>query len=137
MCSGNWSNVVDIFNATSRNWTTAVLSVSRSTSATSLPNEGLAFFAGGGRTGMGFATSNVDIFDARSGTWSTAVLSAPGVPMATSLPSSGLAIFAVVGGMLGCTGMMRGVLEGSTAMIEEMHVEPGSEFSRAFYRWQC
>ena len=41
-------NTVDIFNATSGVWTTAALSVARSAfAATSLPNDGLAIFAGG------------------------------------------------------------------------------------------
>ncbi len=39
---------VDIFDATSGRWTTAVLSVARDfLAATSLPNQGLALFAGG------------------------------------------------------------------------------------------
>ena len=42
------SNVVDIFDVSSGRWSTAVLSVARdSLSATSLPNQGLAIFAGG------------------------------------------------------------------------------------------
>ena len=42
-------NTVDIFNATSGIWTTAALSVARyGLAATSLPNDGLAIFAGGG-----------------------------------------------------------------------------------------
>jgi hypothetical protein len=42
------SNVVDIFNVRSGAWTTAALSVARYTlAATSLPNDGLAMFAGG------------------------------------------------------------------------------------------
>jgi len=42
-------NTVDIFNATSGIWTTAALSVARCfLAATSLPNDGLAIFAGGG-----------------------------------------------------------------------------------------
>ena len=41
-------NTVDIFNARSGIWTTAVLSVNRSyLAATSLLNDGLAIFAGG------------------------------------------------------------------------------------------
>jgi len=41
-------NTVDIFNATSGVWTTAALSVARfGLAATSLPNDGLAIFAGG------------------------------------------------------------------------------------------
>ena len=45
---GGFVNTVDIFNATSGVWTTAALSVARSDlAATSLPNEGLAIFAGG------------------------------------------------------------------------------------------
>ncbi len=42
------SNVVDIFDGSSGRWSTAVLSVARSQlAATSLPNQGLAIFAGG------------------------------------------------------------------------------------------
>jgi len=42
------SNAVDIFNASSGGWSTAVLSVARFfLAATSLPNQGLAIFAGG------------------------------------------------------------------------------------------
>ena len=42
------SNVVDIFNGSSGRWSTAVLSVARyGLAATSLPNQGLAIFAGG------------------------------------------------------------------------------------------
>ena len=41
-------NTVDIFNAKSGVWTTAALSVARyALAATSLPNDGLAIFAGG------------------------------------------------------------------------------------------
>jgi hypothetical protein len=47
------SNVVDIFNVTTGTWTTAALSEARlSLAATSLPNAGLAFFAGGQCRGM-------------------------------------------------------------------------------------
>ena len=42
------SNAVDIFNAISGSWSTAALSVARlDLAATSLPNQGLAIFAGG------------------------------------------------------------------------------------------
>jgi hypothetical protein len=45
------SNAVDIFNATSGVWSTAALSVARwRLAATSLPNLGVAIFAGGGST---------------------------------------------------------------------------------------
>jgi hypothetical protein len=41
-------NAVDIFDATSGRWTTAALSVGRAyLAATSLPEQGLAIFAGG------------------------------------------------------------------------------------------
>jgi hypothetical protein len=48
-CTGpDYSNVVDIFDATARTWSTAALSVARYyLAATSLPNAGLAIFAGG------------------------------------------------------------------------------------------
>jgi hypothetical protein len=42
-------NTVDIFSTATGTWTTAALSLARGTlAATSLPNQGLAFFAGGG-----------------------------------------------------------------------------------------
>ena len=45
---GDYSNVVDIFDARSGRWTTAALSVARDQiAATSLPEQGLAIFAGG------------------------------------------------------------------------------------------
>ncbi len=45
---GGFSNVVDIFNADTGTWTTAALSQARNfLAATSLPNEGVAIFAGG------------------------------------------------------------------------------------------
>jgi hypothetical protein len=45
------SNVVDIFNVTAGTWTTAALSEAREgLAATSLPNAGLAIFAGGQST---------------------------------------------------------------------------------------
>jgi hypothetical protein len=53
LCSGNGvasfkSSAVDIFNAITGNWSTAVLSEGRAyLAATSLPNQGLAIFAGG------------------------------------------------------------------------------------------
>ena len=53
-CTGNplvYSKAVDLFNAITGNWSTAVLSEGRQELvATSLPNRGLAIFAGGVRT---------------------------------------------------------------------------------------
>jgi hypothetical protein len=47
-CAVGGSSVVDIFDASSGRWSTAVLSFSRwYLAATSLPNQGLAIFAGG------------------------------------------------------------------------------------------
>ncbi len=47
------SNVVDIFDASSGRWSTAVLSAARKyLAATSLPNQGLAIFAGGYNSGF-------------------------------------------------------------------------------------
>ncbi len=47
----SYSSAVDIFNVTSGAWSTAALSVARTyLAATSLPNLGVAIFAGGGRT---------------------------------------------------------------------------------------
>ncbi len=49
---GSGSNVVDIFDVSSGRWSFAVLSVGRQDlAATSLPNQGLAIFAGG-NTGL-------------------------------------------------------------------------------------
>ena len=49
----SYSNVVDIFDGSSGRWSTAVLSVARQyPSATSLPNQGLAIFAGGATDGL-------------------------------------------------------------------------------------
>jgi hypothetical protein len=49
--NGDFSNAVDIFNVTSGTWSTAALSVARFfLAATSLPNVGVAIFAGGGGT---------------------------------------------------------------------------------------
>jgi hypothetical protein len=45
---GRYFNAVDIFNVTSGTWSTANLSVARyDLAATSLPNDGVAIFAGG------------------------------------------------------------------------------------------
>ena len=50
---GGVRNVVDIFDGSSGRWSTAVLSVGRYyLSATSLPNQGLAIFAGGTTDGL-------------------------------------------------------------------------------------
>jgi hypothetical protein len=49
--SGSWSNAVDIFNVTSGAWSTAALSIARTElAATSLPDLGVAIFAGGSST---------------------------------------------------------------------------------------
>ena len=51
---GGVTNVVDMFDGSSGRWSTAALSVARSQlAATSLPNQGLAIFAGG-YTGMSY-----------------------------------------------------------------------------------
>ena len=91
-------NTVDIFHATSGTWSTAALSAARMhLVATSLPNQGLAIFAGGyiwTSSGTDYFKT-VDIFDATSGTWSTAALSVARDSLeATSLPNQGLALFA-------------------------------------------
>ncbi len=95
MCagSGGISKAVDIFDATTGIWSTANLSEARwFFAATSLPNQGLAIFAGGSG---GQYSKSVDIFNAITGIWSTAVLSEARYQLAaTSLPNQGLAIFA-------------------------------------------
>jgi len=74
-------------------WSTAVLSQPRySLAAASLPNLGVAIFAGGIDVTV---TNVVDIFNATAGTWSTAVLSqARSGLAAASLPNHDIAIFA-------------------------------------------
>jgi hypothetical protein len=48
---GSVTNAVDIFDAKSGDWATAALSSTRfALAATSLPNDGVAIFAGGGGT---------------------------------------------------------------------------------------
>ena len=66
--NGN-SNVVDIFDVRSGVWTTAALSMARSfLAATSLPNDGVAMFAGG----KSAVFANVDVFHVWSvGRWRT------------------------------------------------------------------
>jgi hypothetical protein len=61
---GGFSNVVDIFDASSGRWSTAYLSLARySLAATSLPNQGLAIFAGGQKNGLfDFSSDVVDMF---------------------------------------------------------------------------
>jgi hypothetical protein len=50
-CAADTVNNVDIFNATSGAWSTAALSVARyDLAAASLPNHGVAIFAGGSST---------------------------------------------------------------------------------------
>jgi hypothetical protein len=58
---GLYSDVVDIFNVISGKWSTAALSIGRDfLAATSLPNHGVAFFAGG------YSASNYFDFRCRS-----------------------------------------------------------------------
>jgi hypothetical protein len=61
-----YSNVVDIFNVTSRTWATAALSTARSSlAASSLPNFGVAIFAGGDNSTFcfkNFVASHVTCF---------------------------------------------------------------------------
>ncbi|MCP3915933.1 MAG: hypothetical protein GY711_10295 [bacterium] len=70
----NYSDVVDIYDASTDSWTTMSLSVPRSEMAAASAG-GLVFFAGG-RDANG-ATNIVDILDPASGTWTTAILSQP------------------------------------------------------------
>ena len=97
------SNVVDIFNGITGTWSTAVLSVPRNAlAATSLPNLGVAIFAGGATAGSGYSNA-VDIFNVTAGAWSTAALSVARFCLAaTSLPNVGLVIFAGGSGTSRC-----------------------------------
>ncbi len=65
---GSASNVVDIYNARSGVWTTAILSVPRRfLAATSLPNDGLAIFGGGDTSAL--CDNYVDIIVAGLFAW--------------------------------------------------------------------
>jgi hypothetical protein len=82
-----------LLDLTEETWSKASLSAARSSlAATSLPNDGVAMFAGG----YGGATFNVvDVFNARTGVWTTAALSVARFFLAaTSLPNDGVAMFA-------------------------------------------
>lgn len=115
-------DTVDIYNVTSARWSTAVLSVARQQlSGASLPDLGLAFFAGGRNAGIaaaclrddsiacsmlrvqlfscsdprGVAFNAIDIYNAYTRQWSIAALSQARMYMAgTSLPEQGLVLFA-------------------------------------------
>jgi len=70
-------SVVDIFNVTSGNWTTATLSYARASLAAATVGD-VALFAGGGffnKSSSGPISNMVDIFNVSSGQWSTATLS--------------------------------------------------------------
>ncbi len=96
-CQASPVDVVDIFNASNRSWSTAALGVGRwCLAAASLPHHGLVFFAGGhpSVTFLTFA-SVVDVLNSTSGSWSTMNLSiARSDIAASSLPSQGLVFFA-------------------------------------------
>ena len=81
---GNFActNLVDIYDTATGNWTTAQLSVARFVGATaSLGN--WIFFAGGYDQATGTSTT-VDIYNASTGVWSTAQLSAPKAGLAAA-----------------------------------------------------
>lgn len=89
--TGNPSAYVDIYNASTGQWTTGALSAPRSAlTGTSVSN--LALFAGGFTTN-GVPSNVVDIYDDATGTWSTATLSVarPGL---ASVGLGGKAFFA-------------------------------------------
>lgn len=88
--------VVDIFNASTASWSTAVLSVGRFwLAAASLPNLGLAFFAGGKTACQASPVDVVDVFNASNRSWSTAVLGVGRWSLAAaSLSHHGLVFFA-------------------------------------------
>jgi hypothetical protein len=93
--NGASTNVIDVFNVTANAWSTAVLSVARTwLAATSLPNHGIAIFAGGNTYSSGYSFA-VDIFNVTTNAWSTAVLLVARDSLAaTSLPNLGLSFFA-------------------------------------------
>jgi hypothetical protein len=70
-CAGiDFINAVDIFNVTSGTWSTAALSVPRRfLSASSLPNVGVAIFAGGEGTFCDVYFRIVACYAVRVGEW--------------------------------------------------------------------
>ena len=109
---GGSGDAVDIYDGTTRSWSTARLSRARfNLAAASLPIQGLAFFAGGESElvltkqplllltqlpgDSGYDYDVVDVYDANKRTWATARLSVGRYGLAaTSLPSQGLVLFA-------------------------------------------
>lgn len=89
------TNAVDIFNAIGNYWTTAQLStLSSSLTATSLPDQGFVFFAGGETNGPTFIDT-IDIFNAFTKQWTTSKLTLARTTLSSSsLPKQGLAFFA-------------------------------------------
>src|SRR5205823_1567599 len=92
------SNAVDVFDASTGQWSTAALSQGRrQLAATSVGN--VALFAGGlASATVGRRTSNVpsdavDLYDASSGRWSTATLSQPRY-LSTAATAGHFALFA-------------------------------------------
>ncbi len=77
------SSKVDIYDITTRSWSTAELSEARSQiSAIAAGNK--IFFAGGEIGDGTFPTKTVDIYDASTNSWSVAALSEPGRNMAVA-----------------------------------------------------
>ena len=90
------SNMVEFYNTSTNVWSTATLSASGDTAATSLGNQ--VFFAGG-TTGGGSGTpvnrNVVDIYNTSTNTWSTATLPQANSGMAAT-SAGGLVFFAGV-----------------------------------------
>jgi hypothetical protein len=109
--AGGWSSsgpsaVVDIYDTSTSNWSTATLSVPRERlSSVTLGHR--VFFAGGGDITPGLF-STVDIYDSSSNSWSTATLSAPREFIAATAVGP-IAMFA--GGFDGSTGASSGVVD--------------------------
>jgi cell wall-associated NlpC family hydrolase len=68
---GSSYNHVDIYNVTSRSWTTATLSIPRFELASTSSGE-LVFFAGGWNGTPDSSYNHVDIYNTTNGSWSTA-----------------------------------------------------------------
>jgi hypothetical protein len=68
-------NTVDIFNATSRMWTTATLSQARTWLAAASIGDIVAF--GGGSSNSSTASATIDMYNVTSGIWLNATLSQP------------------------------------------------------------
>lgn len=91
-CNASTSNMVDIYDASSGNWTTAALSQNRFLLAATSVGD-LALFGGGANNVNSTLLVTVEIYNASSGGWTTTSLSQPRAQLAATSVGN-LAFFA-------------------------------------------